>query len=122
MKKNVLRQERTCHKIFITSDTFCDKTDEDEDGHDNLIINVGQDKDQIEEIITSCLEEPLHTMLQKWSEDLKRICFWENTSDIIAEIEAIRKKLVFTKGKDTDQPSTGTYSIVPGNLKNYLLR
>lgn len=121
MKKTALRQERACHKIFITSDTFCDKTEKDEDGNDNFII-VGQNKDQIEKNITSCLEEPLHTMLQKWSEDLKRICFWENASDIIAEIEAIRKKLVPYNSIDIDLSSTGTDSIVPGNLKNYLLR
>lgn len=118
MKKNVLRQERACHKIFIKSDTSCDKTDEDKD--EDEIISVGQDKNQIEEIITSCLEEPLHKMLQKWSEDLKSVCFRENASDIIVEIEAIRKKLVFTKSKDTDAPIAGTESIVPGNVKDYL--
>lgn len=118
MKKNVLRQERACHRIFIRSVTVCDiTTDEDED--DDLIISVGQNKDQIEEIITSCLEKPLHQMLQKWSEDLK--CFGEKASDIIAEIEAIRKKLVLTNSKAIDLQSAGTGSIVPSNVKDYLL-
>lgn len=115
-------QERACHKIFITSNTLCDKTDEDEDVDDNSIISVGQDKDQIEEIITSCLEEPLDKILQKWSEDLERACSLEDASDIIAEIGAIRKKLVFTNGKDTGLPNTDTGRIVPGNVKDYLLR
>lgn len=118
LKKNALRQERACHKIFIRSD--CDKTDDDKDEDENFIISVGQDKDQIEEIITSCLEEPLHRMLQKWSEDLKRDIFSENASDIFAEIEAIRKKLVFTNSKDTDVPIAGKKPIVPDNVKDYL--
>lgn len=122
LKKNALLQERACHKIFITSNTLCDKTDEDEDVDDNSIISVGQDKDQIEEIITSCLEEPLDKILQKWSEDLERACSLEDASDIIAEIGAIRKKLVFTNGKDTGLPNTDTGRIVPGNVKDYLLR
>lgn len=121
MKKNVLRQETACHKIFIKSDTSCDKTDEDKDEDENLMISVGPDKNQIEEIITSCLEEPLHKMLQKWSEDLKSVCFRENASDIIVKIEAIRKKLVFTKSKDTDAPIASTESIVPGNVNDYLI-
>lgn len=111
-----MRQEWACHKIFITSDTFCDKTDEDED-----IISVGQNKDQIEEIITTCLEEPLDKILQKWSEELKCVCSLENALDIIAEIEAIRKKLVLINGKDTYLSSTGTDRIVPGNVRDYLL-
>lgn len=121
MKENTLCQEGVCHKIFIRSDTFCDKADRDEDEDDNSIISVCQDKDQIQDIITSCLEEPLHKMLQKWSEDLKSVCFRENASDIIVKIEAIRKKLVFTKSKDTDAPIASTESIVPGNVNDYLI-
>lgn len=120
MKKNALRQERACHKIFITSNTFCDKTDEDEDVDDNFIIFVGEDKDQIEEIITSCLEEPLDKMLQKWLEDLQRECFRENASDVILEIQAIRNKLLPTNRKKTYVPSTCTGTIVPDNVKDYL--
>lgn len=122
MKKNVLRQETACHKIFIKSDSSCDKTDEDKDEDENLMISVGPDKNQIEEIITSCLEEPLHEMLQKWSEDLKRVCFTENASDVIAEIEALRNKLLPTISKKTDVPCTGTGTIVPDNVKDYLFR
>lgn len=115
-------QEGVCHKIFIRSDTFCDKADRDEDEDDDSIISVCQDKDQIQDIITSCLEEPLHEMLQKWSEDLKRVCFTENASDVIAEIEALRNKLLPTISKKTDVPCTGTGTIVPDNVKDYLFR
>lgn len=117
-----MRQEKASHKIFIRSNTFCDNKEEDEDRDDKSIISVGQDKDEIEEIITSCLEEPLHEMLQKWSEDLKRVCFTENASDVIAEIEALRNKLLPTISKKTDVPCTGTGTIVPENVKDYLFR
>lgn len=116
-----LRQEKACHKIFIRSDTFCDKTNRDEDEDDDFVISVGQDKDQIEDIITSCLEEPLHQMLQKWLKDLKRESFRENASDIIAEMEAISKMLVLINSRDTDVPIPGTKSIVPDNVKDYLI-
>lgn len=115
-----MRQGKASHKIIIKSDNFCDKTDE----ADNFIISVGQDKDQIEEIITSCIEEPLQHMLQKWLEDLKLDHLRRRALDINAEIEAIRKKLVSNYSKDTEVdfniPSTKTETVVPGNVKNYL--
>lgn len=116
LKKNALRQERASHKIFIRSN----KTMEDENGDDSFFISVGKDKDEIEEIITSCLEKPLHLMLQKWLGHLKRECFRENASDVIAEIEAIRNKLLPTNRKTTDVPSIRTGTIVPDNMKDYL--
>lgn len=122
LKINLLRQESACHKILIKSDAFCDKTEEDDD----FIISIGQDKDRIEEIITSCLEEPLHRKLQKWTNDLKRKCVRGNASDVIAEVEAIRKKMVSTNSRnkdiDSDLLSSSTKSIVPDNVKKYLFR
>lgn len=115
-----MRQKKACHKIFIRSDTISDKTDRDEHEYDDFIFSVGQDKDQIEKIITACLEEPLHQMLQQWQKDLKRESFRENASDIIAEVEAISKELVFTNSKDTDVPIAGKKPIVPDNVKDYL--
>lgn len=118
--KNVLRHEKACHKILIKSDYCCYKTDE----ADDFIISVGQDKDQIEEIITSCIEEPLQHMLQKWSEDLKLDHLRGSASDVIAEIEAIRKKLVSNKSINTEvdpsTPNTSTKTVLPGNVKDYL--
>lgn len=115
-----MRQEKASHKIVIKSDNFCDKTDE----ADNFIISVGQDKDQIEEIITSCIEEPLQHMLQKWLEDLKLDHLRRSALDINAEIEAIRKKLLSNNSIDTEVdfniPSTRTETVIPGNVKDYL--
>lgn len=120
MKENTLCQEGVCHKIFIRSDTFCDKADRDEDEDDNSIISVCQDKDQIQDIITSCLEEPLQKMLQQWRKVLKK--FWKNALDSIAEIDAISKELVLINSKDTHAPIFGSKSIVHVNVKDFLLR
>lgn len=122
MKENTLCQEGVCHKIFIRSDTFCDKADRDEDEDDDSIISVCQDKDQIQDIITSCLEEPLQKMLQQLRKDLKRGRFFENASDIIAEIEAISNELIPINSKDTGVPISGSKSIVPDNVKDFLFR
>lgn len=120
MKENTLHQEGVCHKIFIRSDTFCDKADRDEDEDDDSIISVCQDKDQIQDIITSCLEEPLQKMLQQLREGLKRERFGENTLDIIAEIDAISKELLLNS-KDTDVPISDSKNIVPVDVKKFLL-
>lgn len=87
---------------------------------------VGQDKDQIEEIITSCIEEPLHHLLKKWSDEFKLEQFRGNASDVISEIDAIRKKLVSPKSIESTEvdcniPSTSAETIVPSNVKDYLL-
>nr|XP_034321028.1 uncharacterized protein LOC105330336 isoform X3 [Crassostrea gigas] len=120
LKENTLCQEGVCHKIFIRSDTFCDKADRDEDEDDDSIISVCQDKDQIQDIITSCLEEPLQKMLQQLRKDLKHGRFLENASDIIGEIEAISNELIPINSKDTDVPISGSKSIVPDNVKDFL--
>lgn len=118
--KNVLRNEKACHRILIQSYYCCDKTDE----ADDFIISVSQDKDQIEEIITSCIEEPLQHMLQKLSEDLKLDHLRGSASDLIAEIEAIRKKLVSNNSINTEVdpslPNSSTKTVLPGNVKDYL--
>lgn len=63
-------------------------------------------------------------MLQKWLGDLKLDHIRGNASDIIAEIEAIRKKLVSNNSIDTkvdsNIPNTSTETVVPGNVKDYL--
>lgn len=118
--KSVLRHERACHKILIKSGNCYDKTDDADDS----IISVGQNKYQIEEIITSCIEEPLQHMLQKWSEDLKLDHLRGSATDIIAEIEAIRKKLVSNNSINTEVdpslPNSSTKTVLPGNVKDYL--
>lgn len=122
MKENTLCQEGVCHKIFIRSDTFCDKADIDEEEDDDSIISVCRDKDQIQDIITSCLEEPLQKMLQQLRKDLKHGRFLENASDIIGEIEAISNELIPINSKDTDVPISGLKRIVPDKVKDFLFR
>lgn len=89
------------------------------------MIIVGENKQQIMETITACLEEPLHNLLQKWLEDLKNELFFTKLAyDVIAEIEAIHKFMVFDSYKNTDDASIlkepGTQFIVPNNVKEYL--
>lgn len=89
------------------------------------MIIVGENKQQIMETITACLEEPLHNLCQKWLEDLKNELFLTKLAyDVIAEIEAIHKLMVFDSYKNTDDASIlkepGTQFIVPNNVKEYL--
>lgn len=89
------------------------------------MIIVDENKQQIMETITTCLEEPLHNLLQKWLDDLKNEIFFTKLAyDVIAEIEAIRKLMVFDSYKNIDDASIlkepGTQSIVPNNVKEYL--
>uniref|UniRef100_A0A8W8NZT4 Ig-like domain-containing protein n=1 Tax=Magallana gigas TaxID=29159 RepID=A0A8W8NZT4_MAGGI len=117
----ILRQISAHHRIIIKSDAYCNEIDETI----NSMIIVGENKQQILETITTCLEEPLHNLLQKWLEDLKN----ENVLtkleyDVIAEIEAIHKLMVFDSYKSTNDASIlkepRTQSIVPNNVKEYL--
>lgn len=77
------------------------------------------------ETITTCLEEPFRNTLQKWLETLtKKNRSTKLAYDVIAEIEAILKLMVLDGYKSTDDASflkrTGTQSIVPDNVKEYL--
>lgn len=117
----ILRQICAHHRIIIKSDTYCNEIDET---IDSMII-VGENKQQIMETITTCLEEPLHNMLHNWLEDLKNENVLTKLAyDVIAEIEAIHKLMVFDSYKNTDDASIlkepGTQSIVPNNVKEYL--
>lgn len=117
----ILRGENACHKILIKSDVPCDKTRK----ADGSIIIVGQNKRQIKEIITSCFEEQLHQMLKDWLGKLKHEDSNKQTSEIIAEIEAIRKQLILDTSSNIaalDAPSIANKSIVPNDVKDYLFR
>lgn len=116
-----MRGENACHKILIKSDVPCDKTRK----ADGSIIIVGQNKRQIKEIITSCFEEQLHQMLKDWLGKLKHEDSNKQTSEIIAEIEAIRKQLILDTSSNIaalDAPSIANKSIVPNDVKDYLIR
>lgn len=113
----ILRRENAPHKNLVHSDVPFDKTCK----ADGSIIIVGQNKRQI----TSCLEEQLDQMLQDWLENHKHEDLNKQTSEIIAEIEAIRKQLILDTSHNTvasDAPSFDSKSIVPNDVKDYLLR
>lgn len=95
-----MRKENARHKILIHSDVSNDKTSK----ADGSIIIVGQKKQQIKETITSCLEEQLDQVLQDWLGKLKHEDFNKQTSEIIAEIEAIRKQLILDTSNNTAAP------------------
>lgn len=116
-----MSKENARHKILIQSDVHFDKTCK----ADGPIITVGQDKQQIQEIITSCLVEQLDQVLGDWLEKLKHKDLNKQTHDIIAEIEAIRKQLILdtrNNTNDLDAPCFANKSIVPNDVKEYLFR
>lgn len=117
----LLRGENGCHKILIQSDVSYDKTRK----ADGSISIVGQNKRQIKEMITICLEEQLDQMLQDWLGKLKHEDFNKQISEIIAEIEAIRKQLILDTSTNTaslDVPCIANTPIVPNEVKEYLFR
>lgn len=117
----ILREENACHKILIQSEVPHDKIRK----ADGSISIVGQNKRQIKEIITSCLEEHLDKMLQDWLGKLKHEDLNKRTSEIIAEIEAIRKQLILDTSNNTatpDEPCIDNKSNVPNDVKEYLFR
>lgn len=114
-----MRRENASHKILIQSDVHFDTTRK----ADGSIIIVGQNKRQIEEIITSCLEEQLDQMLQDWLEKLKQEGINKQTSEIIDKIQAIRKQLILDTSQNRgtpDAPNVENKSIIPDDAKEYL--
>lgn len=118
----MLFKESACHRILIKSDTDYDELN----GEDDHIIVVNQNKERIQEIITTCLEEPLHQILQQLKESLKTETPTRNVSRLIDEIEDISKQMILQKHKDTSvvsvETSVGTKCIVPEDVKTYLFR
>lgn len=108
-----MRLQNACHKILIKSGTLSDK----DQGDDSINI-VDQNKEQIKDAITTCLEEPLLQMLQELLEDLKNEPSNKTTSVYIAEIEAICKNMKVSSLFS----SPDTKSIVPEDVKDYLFR
>lgn len=115
-----MRKENACYKILIQSEESCSKTNKKDDS----IIIVGQNKQQIKEVITTCLEKHLDEMLQDWLEKLKHEGLKKQTFEIFAEIEAIRKQLILDISINTAvpiAPCIDNKSIVPNDVKDYLL-
>lgn len=101
----------------IKSASVCGETDEIAD---SLIFIDKNKKDNIR-AITSCLEKPIHQMLQNWSTYLETKGLGKHTSRVIAEIKAIGKQLVLEESKGTAAVfEMKCQSIVPGDMKDYL--
>lgn len=114
-----MRRENARHKILIQSDAPFDKTRKEE-GSINI---VGQSKRQIKGIITICLEEQLDQLLQDWLEKLKQEGIYKQTSEIIDEMQAIRKQLILdTSHNNPDAPNVENKSIIPDDVNEYLFR
>lgn len=117
----IAHQTSARHRIIIKSDTVCDETNETDDSN----IIVSENKQTILETIITCLEEPFHKILQKWLKDLTtEESLSESAYDIIVEIEAIRKHLVFDVHENAEAVSVSKRSdpnsIIPDNVKKYL--
>lgn len=116
-----MRKGHACHKILIQSEKYFAKTKIADDN----IITVGQNKEQIKEIITTCLETQLDYMLNAWLRQLNTKGFLKETSEMIEEIKAIRKQLKLNRSKNmaaSDLPYNDSKSIVPKNVRDYLFR
>ena len=106
------------HKIFVKSN----KARKDDLSIDNVVIVK---RDHVQEALTSCLEKPLHFLLDKWSKGIKRTHPTTKTHHLISEIESIRKQMLFEDTKEafeSDDPRPTSTNIVPGTIKEYLFR
>ena len=106
------------HKIFVKSN----KARRDALSMANVVI---VEKDHVQEALTSCLEEPLRILLDKWSKGIKRINQTKQTHHVLSEIENIRKQMLLEDTKEafeSDDPSSTSTNIVPGTIKDYLFR
>ena len=104
-------------KILVKSSNICI----DLLPKENLIT---VDKNHVQKAVISCLEGPLHLLLDKWSKEIKTREQTKHTHHVISEIESIRKQMLFEDTKEafeSDDPSSST-SIVPGTIKEYLFR
>lgn len=89
---------------------------------DNVIT---VEKDEVQEALTSCLEEPLQVLLDKWSKGIKRMHQTKQTHHVISEIESIRRQMLFEDTKEvfeSEDASSASRNIVPGTIKEYLFR
>lgn len=118
----ILRREKACHVIFVNSHFACLETE----GADDPFIFVDLCKEQIKEAIATCLVVPLHRMLQEWFEVLKTKGPNELHSEILSEIQAIRKQLALCTSRKRSPssvlPSNCTNSVIPDNVKEFLFR
>lgn len=108
--------------IFVNSHFACLETE----GADDPFIFVDLCKEQIKEAIATCLVVPLHRMLQEWFEVLKTKRPNELHSEILSEIQAIRKQLALCTSRKRSPssvlPSNCTNYVIPDNVKEFRFR
>lgn len=118
----ILRREKACHVIFVNSHFSCLEKKE----ADDPFIFVDLCKEQIKEAIATCLVVPLHQMLHDWFEVLKTKGPNELHSEILSEIQAIRKQLALCTSRKRSPssvlPSNCTNSVIPDDVKEFLFR
>lgn len=113
----LLRGQGASENIRIKPATIFNETD----GITGSLIFVDENKEENIRAITSCLEKPIHQMLQNWSAYLETKGLGKHTSRVIAEIKAIGKQLELEESKGTAAVfEMKCQSIVPGDMKDYL--
>lgn len=118
-----MQKENACPKLVIQSEVYCSKTNKADDLES--VIIVCQDKQQIKNTTTIFLEKQLDQILEDLLGKLKDKGLNKQTSDIIDEIEAIRKQLILDTSKNTASPDAScndNNSIVPIDVQDFLLR
>lgn len=118
----MLRREKACHKILIISDPNHNETKKVED----CIFIIREDKEHILRMISICLEEQIHQILQDWLLNLQVEGFGKHLPGIVTEIKDICKQiLTYENNQHTTDASAYrgavNKSIVPRNVKEYLL-
>lgn len=115
----LLNGNDACHKIFVNSrEVSGELSAKDKD------IEV-IDYEHVLEAITSCLEDPLRRMLDKWIKQIRETGSTRETAWMILEMENIQKQMTFKKPKqiaDSLSTTLGLEKIVPSDVKEYLAR
>lgn len=100
---------KTCHKESACHLILVEPVQDVADDADDSIIVVDRNKKNILEALTSCLEQPLCTMLQEW------LLLYSEDPVILGEVEALNKTRL-NPNNAIDPPK------VPDDLKIYLSR
>lgn len=115
----LLKGNDACHKIFVKSREV--SRDWSAKEKDIEII----DYEHVLEAITSCLEDPLHRMLDKWIKQIRETGSTRETVWMILEMENIQKQMTFKKPEqnaDSLSATLGFAENVPRDVKEYLAR
>nr|XP_022303508.1 uncharacterized protein LOC111111056 isoform X2 [Crassostrea virginica]XP_022303509.1 uncharacterized protein LOC111111056 isoform X2 [Crassostrea virginica] len=115
----LLKGNDACHKFFVKSREV--SRDWSAKEKDIEII----DYEHVLEAITSCLEDPLHRMLDKWIKQIRETGSTRETVWMILEMENIQKQMTFKKPEqnaDSLSATLGFAENVPRDVKEYLAR